>query len=324
MAKQSNRQTLTRRYELDEMHHGKLVAESDGPVHPGADYRRTYKTRGLDWSDALMPRNLIGDVSLSRVHVEQGWKQRGALVFRAVSVGGRGIAAMRTRYRSEAGDGVPGRDYQQTTVVFLRNIEYWSDIPDGFFGWCAKNLMAEPDLFGQETDTAPLRRMELGARAKRDEDWLYTLPPRRLLRLNQLFKFIGRSGAGVFGSVEADAAECEAEFADDLDTLTRTRDRISIHAGNGLAVSVGLDPSLMPKSIRLTETLRDEGHAGSLSAETSALRRYLFEEPNTIQPAEASKSATGMDFSSRKRDSLGRIIGYEPINMPWRQHSWQH
>src|SRR4051812_13033232 len=113
---------------VEELHYGKVVVAKGGPLHPDADHKITYRTSGLRRPKALVPRRLVDETALSRAHIEPEWVERGALLFRAVDAGSRGLAAMRVRYRSEAGEGIPGREYQQSTVVFLPDAEYWSDI----------------------------------------------------------------------------------------------------------------------------------------------------------------------------------------------------
>lgn len=293
--------------EVEELSYGKPVRSPDGPVTADAEYGVTSRSRDLPSPLALLPERLIDDTALAPAAIDKAFAQRGALVFVAVQ---DGLAAMRLRFRAEAGEGAQGRQFVLATTLLLRDAWLWRDVPPGFFAWCEEHLEAIPHVQGEPV-ILPSRQMFLPAWEHRSADWLDGLEEWRQIQLGSAFNAITSRREWLAAHPPAGVAEPRpgAMLAADLDVIASLQldTPLANGDGHGFVFSMGIDPALTPGAVAYLPARR----GGALEAADFGALRKLIGDSGTR--ARAGQPLPRVELF----DSLGRSIGREPIPLPF-------
>jgi hypothetical protein len=294
--------------DIDELRFGKPVRSRSGAVVRNAEYAITASTEGMSDHLALLPVKLVGDGALSPSKIDPQFSERGALVVVAVEAG---LAAMRVRFRPEAGEGEAGREYILSTTVLLRGVEYWSDIPPGFFAWCERELEAEAHV-QDESPALGARRMSLPKWWHRDDAWFKALPDWRQIQIASAYIAINhvRGWVAVHPPAYSGEERLGQLLAGDLDFLASLKLDIPLRrpGAPSCIFAMGLDPALASGAISFVA-----GRPGTPieSIDLDELSRAINVVLNGAGGDAATASGPVEIF-----DSVGRVIGREPIIVP--------
>ena len=301
------RQSSTQAIALFELRYGKSAVSVDGPVTERAEYGIKAVSEGIENQLLFTPSGFFDGKELSEDLIDPAFRSRGALVVRGVA---GGIAAMRMRFKPEAGTGAKGRVFLLSTAVFLPKVAFWHEIPSGFFRWCEENLDADqfvepsPAVVGQ-------RQATLHATDTIDDDWYEALPNWRKWLLIASFKSVWFGESFSPGRITSNFEEprpgavCAAEM-DNLASWLRDCDPVRLDEGHGFLFSMGLEPQLTP------------GAVAYLPSESAVKTDEPdFSKLDLREACGASNSRRDSKGSRRhlSRDRMGRIIGLEPIIM---------
>jgi hypothetical protein len=91
----------------------------------------------------LLPTRLLDGKQLLHDDIDESFRATGALFFRLVD---NTLVAMRARFRSESGEGKPGRAFLQASVQQIAAPNGWASVPAGFLAWSERHLEREPDV----------------------------------------------------------------------------------------------------------------------------------------------------------------------------------
>ena len=288
----------------EEVRYGKPVRSEFGPLYENAPYGINSVTANIENPLRFVPANILGDANLASNMIDPEYMRRGALIVKAVK---EGLAIMRIRYRAEAGEGESGRQFLLARTLLLKGINYWHDIPSGFFAWCEQSLHAHPFVYDQPTMPAG-PRVELPAYEQRGVDWYDELSRHRQIQLGSAFQAITRRvGWAVSGVVaEEEKQRPGSLIAADLDVIASFPRKFSLRVNDTdkFILNLGLEPGLTPGAVSYFPAHRGSAiEAPDLQALRVAITHSKIDEP--VEPTEA----VGEHYA----DSLDRRIGRDPI-----------
>jgi hypothetical protein len=292
---------------IDELRFGKPVRSRSGPIAPDAEYGITASTAGVTDPLTLLPAKLLDGAALTPSKIDPQFTGRGALVVVAVEAG---LAAMRLRFRPEAGEAAGGREYVLSTTVLLPGVEYWADIPPGFFAWCERELEAEAHLRDEASELSA-RRMSLPKWWHRGKAWFNALPDWRQIQVGSAFFAITNGMGWLAAHAPAHSGEERLGqlLAGDLDFLASLELDIPLRrrdGSGGYVFAMGIDPVLTPGAISFVAARQGMPIE---APDLDSLRRAV----DRVMNAEVVASSPGR---IQIFDSLGRSIGREPITLP--------
>lgn len=293
--------------EVGALSYGKPVRSPDGPVATNAQYGITSRSRDLPNPLTLLPEHLIDDTALAPAAIDKSFAKRGALVFVAVR---DGLAAMRLRFRAEAGEGAVGRQFVLATTLLVRDAKLWRDIPPGFFAWCEKYLEATAHVQGEPV-VRPSRQVFLPQWEHRTADWLCRLEDWRKIQLGSALHAITSRREWLVAHPPAGFSEAHpgATIADDLDVIASLQldTPLAKDDGSGFVFSMGIDPVLTPGAVAY---LPNSGGRGIKTSDSEALRKLISESRSPMRVGQVLPRIEMLD-------SVGRSIGREPIPLPF-------
>lgn len=294
---------------LEEVCYGKPVRSMDGPLRESAVYGLNMITPGIENPLSFIPASFLGNTNLSSGMIDPAFAKRGALIVKAVD---EGLAAMRMRYRAEAGEGETGRQFLLSRTVILPGIKYWNEIPNGFFAWADRELTAQAQVFDQ-IQAPSAQSYRLPPFEPRDINWFDHLSRRRQIQLGSVYQAVTKriSWNASKAAAEEEHQSPSALIAADIDVVASLPRRFALRE-NGVdqfILNLGIDPALTPGAVSYFP-----GQLGGAieAPDLGALRDAINSGGADPAPVEGvAKNIPNL------QDSLDRRIGSEPIPLKW-------
>jgi hypothetical protein len=237
---------------VQELHYGKLIAAQGGHVLMGEDYAATYQTKGVLHPDRILPARLLDGVLLRPNHIEEPFRRAGAIFMRLVD---ETLVAMRLRFRPEAGEGRPGRNYLQASIFQIEAPRGFASVPPGIIPWVAEQKVA-PDL----TTTPAAERIGVEPQLEYVDAPINVTPscldafgPKRRVRISAIIQAMRQAGPAVVGNDSFDDPIQGPElFLNDVKFALTLMVQGEIRVSSYFQVACGLSPEIAKRSLVLS------------------------------------------------------------------------